>query len=339
MLATAFSERALQRGVHAVIADPARIWTCSNGDRIQIVAAGLLNVHEGPDFLDAAVLHNGHVHVGDIEFHAVESDWDRHHHGSDPRYASTLIHIVLFREPVGRGLQREAARWTLVLDEREVVSATRRTYRRSTPTAVAVEELQHFALLRLLRQTAEADSLRSRLGLKGAVTALTDDYLARLLRKRRRPRSDADLRLIRDRITESALGLFVHRVNEVSADQLLTHLDRCERLPIAVEGRGLRREIMVNAILPILCVEATDKLRIVLLQWYWSARSIHVYGLLHRRFPEQRQDYVWQQQGMLEFLRQHGRRTSTCGEAIRSYGVHRTIRFLTAASARQRSPP
>lgn len=51
---------------------------------------------------------------------------------------------------------------------------------------------------------------------------------------------------------------------------------------------------------------------------------------MNRRFAGQPQDYVWEQQGMLEYLRHHGRRVSTCGEAIRAYGVSGALEFLRA---------
>ena len=325
----------MQRGVHALLADPARIWKCTNGDEVQIIAAGLINVHEGPDFLDAAVLHGGTVHVGDIEFHVQAAEWIDHDHHNDTRYASLLVHAVI----VDDGPPITACRWTIILDEAEVLKRMRQVQRRDTRSDVAVEELQHFALLRLLRQTAEADSLIRRLGVKGAIQGMTDQFIDRLIKKRRRPRDENDLTAIRERITDSEIGMFVQKFSSVFDDEILQQLVRCERSPIASEGPALRREIIINAILPILCVIATEQQHIVLLQWYWSARAIHPYGILRRRYPNQLQDHVWQQQGMLEHFRQHGRRISSCGEVIRSYGIDHTVTFLSALPDSQRHPP
>ena len=40
------------------MSDPARVFTTADGKRSQILGAGRLNVHAGPDFLDMAVLLN-----------------------------------------------------------------------------------------------------------------------------------------------------------------------------------------------------------------------------------------------------------------------------------------
>ncbi len=296
-----------------MLADPARMWTSRNGDQIQVVAAGLINVHEGPDLLDGAVLYDGTVFIGDIEFHVKASDWVQHDHGSDARYSSLLLHIVLDDDLGDDSL----AKWTLVLPGEELAAALKKYSRRKNKVDVAVEELQHFALLRLLRSTTEAGSNIRRLGVKEATTGMTASYLDRLQRKRRRPHKNLILGSLRDNIAGSRHGLLVEHFDEVAPQDIFGHLIRCEKATIAGEGAFMRREVLVNAILPLLCVRATHQQRVVLLQWYWSARAVHTYGLLRRRFPDQAQFHVWQQQGLLEYLREHGGKSSTCGEAIR----------------------
>lgn len=323
---TSLPEHVLQRAVHALLSDPGRTWTCTNGDVVQVVAAGTRNVYEGPDFRDAAILHRGIVVVGDVEFHVKASHWTAHHHGDDPRYASLLLHVVLENDAE----LEHVARWTLVLREVDVLSALRKLERVPQATDVDVEALQHFALLRLLRQSVDADTLLRRLGPREALRALVAQWLDRMSAKRQRPHDQKVLDGLRSAVCDSAIGSLVERLREVPSDQLLAAIDQAERRTICGEGVALRREVFTNCALPLMCTMAGQEQRIVLLQWYWSAKSVHGYGVLRRRFPEQQQERVWQQQGMLEHLRAHGRRTSTCAEEIKAYGLSRAVDFLQA---------
>ena len=321
-----FSETRLQRAVHRLLADPGRWWEATDGTRLQIVAAGRLNVHEGPDLLDVAVLFDGVILIGSAEFHTRSSDWSRHGHSSDPRYGSVLLHVVLQDDapPVNE------ARWTLVLAADDVAAADRIRLRERRTVDIAVEELQHFALLRLLRQTADAAATIRRLGKEAAITAIAREWAARIMTKRRRPHDELDLGIIAKHLPEAPLGRVVLHFSEADPNQLFPLLERAERARIAGEGAGTRRELLTNVILPLLCAVATPEQRVVLFQWYWSVRAAHGYGHLRRRFPSQAQDHVWQQQGMLEYLRHHGNRVSTCADAIREYGLDPTLQFLRA---------
>lgn len=325
---TSLPEHVLQRAVHALLSDPGRTWTCTNGDVVQVVAAGTRNVYEGPDFRDAAVLFNGTVYVGDVEFHVRSSHWMAHQHHTDVRYASLLIHVVMEHDAP----MEHVARWTLVLREVDILAKLRKLERLPHATDVDVEALQHFALLRLLRQSVDADTLLRRLGPREALRALVAQWLDRMSAKRQRPHDQKVLEALRETVTDSAMGGLVERLREVPPDQLLPAIDQAERRSICGEGVALRREVFTNCALPLMCTMASQEQRIVLLQWYWGAKSVHAYGVLRRRFPEQQQERVWQQQGMLEHLRAHGRRTSTCAEQIKAYGLSRTVDFLDAGA-------
>ncbi|MCS7169717.1 MAG: DUF2851 family protein, partial [Candidatus Kapabacteria bacterium] len=63
------AERKLQEAVWHLLSDPARVWQTVSGKRLQILAPGELNVHEGPDFQDMVLLIDGTLYVGDGEFH------------------------------------------------------------------------------------------------------------------------------------------------------------------------------------------------------------------------------------------------------------------------------
>lgn len=319
-------ERSLLRCAHRILADPSRDWVATDGTVLQVVAAGRINVHEGPDLYDVAVLHAGEILIGDAEFHVRSSDWHRHAHASDPRYRSLLLHVVLEEDDA----MVRAARWTVVVSVDEVAAVWKRLRQQRLQPDVAVEELQHFAVLRLLRQTADAAAHVRRLGREQALAAMAAAWAERYERKRRRPSDQIDPKVLAGALPESALGNVVLHFSQADPGQILAMLDRAERVRIANEGAALRREVLTNVILPVLCAIATPPQRVVLFQWYWSTRAVHPYGMLRRRFPEQAQDQVWQQQGMLEFLREHGQRTTTCGEVIRRYGLESTVQFLRA---------
>jgi len=322
---TDLPERLLQRAAHAALSTPTRTFEATNGDRLQVIAAGLINPHEGPDFLDVAVLHDGIVHIGDAEFHKRASDWKAHAHSEDPRYASLLLHIV--HEDDYKDVD---ARWTVVLSAKELRDAFRAARKERMANDIAVEELQHFALLRLLRLTAEAQLSIRRLGLEQTLKAMASSWLDRLERKRHRPFETAVADSLRNNISTSSFSALLHAFPVLGTSEVLAALENAERMKVGIEGQGLRRELLLNAVLPTLCAVADQQQRTTLLQWFWGAKSVHPYGMLTRRFPNQRQDYIWQQQGMLEYLRHHGRRASSCGEAIRAYGFAQTVEFLDA---------
>ena len=318
----------LQRAVQAVLSDPQRRWTCTDGTPIQVVASGIINVHGGPDLHDMAILHDGVIYVGNAEVHRRASEWGTHGHADDGRYASLLLHVVLEDDaPV------DAARWTLVLDDSTVQRGLHLAAEAGRAEDLPVDELQHQALLRLLRMTAAASVLVRRLGAAAALRAMATAWIERMLRRRHRPVDAGRLGVMRSRLDASPMGLLVRQLAILGQTELVSAIDRAERVRIAYEGRSVRRELFVNAVLPVLCAIASDEQRIALFGWFWSADSVHPYGHLRRRFPRLPQDRVWQQQGMLEFLRSHGQRSSVCADITRSYGLDHTMQFLRLAEA------
>lgn len=307
-------ERELQRRLHAVLSDPQRRWRTTDGSDIAIVAAGRVNVHAGPDFRDVAILHKGTIYVGDAEFHRRSSDWYLHQHDHSQHYASVLLHLV-FEDDVAIA---EAARWTLRVSPEDVASHSDRQFQHHH-AGVALDEVQHLALLRLCRQTAEMSVLIQRLGVPGALVAATQAWAQRFHLKRRRPTDPRCLPAVVDAITTSPLGKVVLHFSTAEPHQTMAMLERAERQRIACEGCTTRREILVNVIVPLLIARASMEQRVVLLQWYWSAEATVPYGGLRRRFPDHAQNYVWQQQGLLEYVRMYGRRTVSCADTLRSY--------------------
>jgi hypothetical protein len=69
----------------------------ADGQRLQVVFPGWINRGPGPDFTQARVLIGTSEHLGDVEIHTDERDWQRHGHQADPRYGRVILHVVLTR--------------------------------------------------------------------------------------------------------------------------------------------------------------------------------------------------------------------------------------------------
>ncbi|MEY3385658.1 MAG: hypothetical protein RIR53_469 [Bacteroidota bacterium] len=291
-------ERLLQRAAHRALAVGGRRWTCTNGQVVQIISPGTVNVHEGPDYLHLAVLADGIVTVGAGEFHVRSSAWEQHHHSHDRRYSDVILHVVLQDDaPV------ERIPWTLVVPYMDVVRSLRRTEPPVVGTGQSIEEVQRAALLRLQRNMQRAVELIDRLGIDEALVAMMSEWLDRIRRKRTHPIGDEQMRLLRQLLPSSPMGQLIRTSADLTGAALFDAVTTSERVRIASEGAALRREVLVNVVLPMCCALGSNEQFVVLLQWYWSTPALHRYGSLGRRYPEHDQDYVWQQQGLLEYSR------------------------------------
>lgn len=67
----------------------------TEGAQVEILKTGVLNTHDGPDFLNAQIRIDNVVWVGPVEMHIKSSDWYQHKHQIDPRYESVVLHVVL----------------------------------------------------------------------------------------------------------------------------------------------------------------------------------------------------------------------------------------------------
>lgn len=198
-------ERLLQRAAHRALARGGRRWTCTNGQVIQIISPGTVNVHEGPDYQHMAVLADGVVTVGAGEFHVRSSSWAQHDHARDRRYDEVILHVVLEdNAPV------ERIPWTLVVPYMDVVRSLRRTEPALAGTGEAIEEIQRAALLRLQRNMQRALELIDRLGASEALVAMMSEWLDRIRRKRTHPIGEEHMRNLRKLLPESPMGRLVH---------------------------------------------------------------------------------------------------------------------------------
>ncbi len=294
----AFPERVMQHAAHRVMADSRRRWRTTCGQYVQVLSPGTLNVHEGPDFTNMALLCEGAVTVASGEFHVRSSDWHMHGHSADLRYSNVALHIVLEDDrPVVQ------IPWTIVIPMSDALKCIRSTPSPIVPAAEHVEELQRAACARLRRHTDNARMVIARLGIREGLRALTDEWFGRMSARRSHPISGDVQRQLRQAIATSPLGMLATGINTLTPAQILESLRTAELQRISFEGRSLRREILMNVIFPSCCAMAANDRLVVLFQWYWSVPSIHHYAALRRRFPGYDQTYMWQQQGLLEYVR------------------------------------
>ncbi|CAM1333833.1 DUF2851 family protein [Tenacibaculum aestuariivivum] len=61
---------------------------------IKIVKPGLYNKNTGPDFLNAQLIINNQLWVGNVEIHVNSSDWYVHKHEGDKNYDAVILHVV-----------------------------------------------------------------------------------------------------------------------------------------------------------------------------------------------------------------------------------------------------
>ena len=71
-----------------------RLFNSSDGDKVEIIDPGRLNVNSGPDFFNAKIKVGNKTWAGNIEIHKSSSDWIKHKHQSDPAYDSIILHVV-----------------------------------------------------------------------------------------------------------------------------------------------------------------------------------------------------------------------------------------------------
>ncbi|MFC0876863.1 DUF2851 family protein [Saccharicrinis sp. FJH2] len=67
-------------------------------ERIEVIDPGQLNHNSGPDFFNAKVIIDGTLWVGNIEIHALSSEWIRHKHNTNRQYNNVILHVVHYND-------------------------------------------------------------------------------------------------------------------------------------------------------------------------------------------------------------------------------------------------
>ncbi|GAB5465495.1 MAG: hypothetical protein Kapaf2KO_09310 [Candidatus Kapaibacteriales bacterium] len=316
------NEVQLQHKLKYYFSDPSKSYSLTSGKTIQLISIGEHNPHEGPDFTDAAIIADGQIIVGDIEYHINESDWFVHAHQNDNRYRKVILHIVSNLDS-----SKETLLPTLVINQDEITKAKSTS---SSPILEETEDLQHFALIRMLRKASEAQILIDKHGFENAVIKQLELFIERYSSRRRRPvYSDKSLEELPKSIVSTKAGKFLDEVRSGKDIEIVDNLQDLVKKTLVGEGDHMRREILMNCILPLAIASAAKNSRIELLVWYWSAKSLTRYGVLNRKYPNHPQDYIWQQQGLLEYIRLYGNKKNVVSEVIRDYGFASVLDFYT----------
>ncbi|MCF8304326.1 MAG: DUF2851 family protein [Bacteroidales bacterium] len=66
--------------------------TC--GDPVQLIKPGQHNRDAGPDFFNARLKIGDTLWAGNVEIHVESADWLSHHHDTDKKYDSIILHVV-----------------------------------------------------------------------------------------------------------------------------------------------------------------------------------------------------------------------------------------------------
>jgi len=321
----AMHEARLHHAVHRWLGEPSRVHRTVSGKRLQILSPGRINpVQSGPDFLDAAILLESVVHYGAIEFDKRRSYWAAHGHTGTSAYRGVILHVVLDCDTDSIDTPE-----VLVIPTDELLRVLGRFPVHEPNTTL--EEVQSYALLRLLRLAAQhAEYYRNRSIREGFAYSVRT-FLEQYAKKRRRPvYAPERLDYVLGRAAASPHCVFLEAMVSNRVHSVPERLAELTKTPLADEGQHLRNEIMTNCVVPSACVLASDRDRIGVFTWYWSAEATAPYAILSREFPLVPQQYVWQQQGMLEMIRQR-HSTTTVGDVFRTYGTLLALDFYRAA--------
>jgi len=320
-----FHEKQLQYAAQKLMADPSRVFMSLSGDNLQILSPGRINVSEGPDYLDMAIFIRGKVIVGNAEFHKKSSDWLEHFHSNNPLYDSVVLHIVLENDaqiPINCD--------TLILNYDEIydIVVSKSFTTENEQKLDSIEELQHYSLLRLLRKSSESAKHLKKYNLREVFTRQAKEFITNFQAKKRRPSYDEErLMQLLAKLPFSLAYQFLDSIYKSERISVPDEMHSLLKSKILDEGAGLRQEIILNVVLPIAICLSDESTRIDLFLWYWSTPALSQYGVLTRRFKDFPQNFLWQQQGMLEYIREYGKKSNVVTEAIKEYGFNETLNF------------
>ena len=68
------------------------------GDIIEVIRPGAPNKNAGPDFLQAKLIIDQTIWIGNVEIHLNASDWLAHHHQNDVAYDNVILHVVFLND-------------------------------------------------------------------------------------------------------------------------------------------------------------------------------------------------------------------------------------------------
>lgn len=300
------NEKLLLPLIHNILSESGLIWNSVSGKRIQILSAGKINIHEGPDFFDMAMLIDGKFMIGDGEFHKKLQYWSSHKHAQDERYSNVKLHIAPKQQ---QSLIDFSCFETLLIDEEKICLNKNYSENSREGDFNSLIDLQEYALNRINRKSDEIQKLLSELGIKETLRFVVNSFLKGFQFRRRRPIYDS---LSLENILQNImLSNYVNLINDIYENIFLNNyqiiINSLINEKITGGGKQLMQEIFVNCILPFALCVAKSKIKTNLMIIFWSLPALNQYGILKRHFVYLPQDYVWQQQGMLEYIKEYGR--------------------------------
>jgi hypothetical protein len=306
-------EKELQKVVHCYFISSHSLLFTESGKCVQVLSPGEINLYEGPDFKNAAIIIDGNFVTGDMEFHKKSSHWNQHSHkGSD--YQKVLLHIVLINNtpPVCNGID------TLVINAEHLLSIIREEIaeydlkkcdkdysgNEIKVDSASLLDLQDWALSRIMRKSSEAAGLLQSHSPQDTLSILIKRFFESYFSKRRRKRYNWEsAEEITQGIIETSFSGFWDEICKNGVNITLQELNVYLKRKVSCEGEGIRREIFVNCVLPLLIALTEGYSRLHLLSIFWSMSSAQHYGAIGRKYPKIPQNYVWEQQGILEYIR------------------------------------
>ncbi len=279
---------------------------------LQVLSTGEHNANDGPDFHNVCMLIDGKFIVADAEFHKKSSDWELHSHSKNYKYDNVKLHIVLEHD---KNLDNPFE--TLVLDRQAL-----HNYLNYIPEKIefdydSLEELQKYALERLLRRTMNIYLELNQHALRKVLVNAAQNYLEKYYHRKRRPiYNQTQIVDFLEKIPNSILYDFLFNIKCSAGDSVSNNINKLLENKIYNEGYHLRLELILNAVLPIAFCLADISGKYDILLWYWSKTSDCAYQKLYRKYPNIPQDYLWQQQGMLELMRNFGNNTNNNSDKI-----------------------
>lgn len=333
---TSLPELYLQRLVRLLFSDPEKLWKTVNHQHFQILSPGEWNFDEGPDFRNMAVILNNHVEIGDAEVHRYRSEWEKHQHWKNKLYRNTLFHVFF----VDDGIPVNEPIYPIHISSKEFQSAYQKDQQllqqQQQTDLASLEILQEFAYRRIVRKSEELwEDIKYHRDLLLLLKAKIAQFFHRHSRAKRRPKGMLKhaQSILQSQKLEAWAVLLQQIRNQENISDVPALLQNLRQTPLAEEGKATRMELLINVFFPMAYALAEPATQHQLLLWFWTQPAPHRYGKLSRQFPKLPQQYVWQQQGMLEYLRECRLGKERCAELLLPYIVcqnPKTFENLTA---------
>ena len=211
-------------------------------------------------------------------------------------FDSTILHIDTKHD-----IDIKKSFYTVIVTEEEIAEALSRLRDKEKDDAEfeTLSEIQYFALLRLMRKSTEVKNIIEKEDVQRGISEVVKTFLTTFENKRRRPLYSPEQihNICNDFVNSSILQRIFEKEKNSS---MKSNFDDFLRTKFSTEGEHLRREIFLNCLFPITIAMTNDDKRMEAFSWFWSVKALYPYGILSRQFPTVPQDFLWQQQGMLE---------------------------------------